>query len=49
MLGQLKTEVNKAVAFHVKELLLTKVMTRCNKPDLINQVCVTGAIIDLKP
>ena len=37
MLGQLVMKVNKAMAFFVKELLLTTMLTRCDWPSLINQ------------
>ena len=49
MLRQLGTKVNKAVAFYVKELLLTVAMTRFKRPDLIDQIWMIGAGMDVKP
>ena len=49
MLRQLGTKVNKAVAFYVKELLLTMTITRSKRPDLIDQIWIIGAGMDVKP
>ena len=49
MLRQLGTKVNKAVAFYVKELLLTVAMTRFKRPDLIDQLWMIGAGMDVNP
>ena len=49
MLRQLGTKVNKAVAFYVKELLLTVVMIRFERPDLIDQIWMIGEGMDVKP
>ena len=49
MLRQLGNKVNKGVAFYVKELLLTLVMTRFKRPDLIDQIWIIGAGMYLKP
>ena len=49
MLRQLGTKVNKAVAFYVKELLLTLVLTRFKRPDLIDQIWMIGAGMDVNP
>ena len=49
MLRQLGTKVNKAMAFYVKELLLTVAMTRFKRPDLIDQIWMIGAGMDVKP
>ena len=49
MLRQSGTKVNKAVAFYVKELLLTVAMTRFKRPDLIAQMWMIGAGMDVKP
>ena len=49
MLRQLGTKVNKGVAFYVKELLLTLVMTRFKRPDLIDQIWMIGAGMDVNP
>ena len=48
MLRQLGTKVNKAVAFYVKELLLTVAMTRFKRPDLIDQIWMIGAGMNVK-
>jgi len=37
------------VAFYVKELLLTVAMTRSKRPDLIDQIWMIGAGMDVKP
>ena len=49
MLRQLGTKVNKAVAFYVKELLLTLAMNRFKRPDLIDQIWMIGLGMDVKP
>ena len=37
------------MAFYVKELLLTVAMTRFKRPDLIDQIWVIGAGMDVNP
>ena len=49
MLRQLDIEVNKAVAFYVKELLLTVAMKKFKRPDLIDQIWMIGAGMDVNP
>ena len=49
MLRQLCNKVNKAVAFYVKELLLTVAMTRFKRPNLIDQIWMIGAGMDVNP
>ena len=49
MLRQLGIKVNKAVAFYVKELLLTVAMTRFKRPNLIDQIWMIGAGMDVNP
>ena len=40
-------KVNKAMAFYVKELLLTGMLTKCDWPYLINQIQVNGRGMDI--
>ena len=49
MLRQLDIKVNKAMTFYVKELLLTLAMTRFKRPDLIDQIWMIGAGVDVNP
>ena len=49
MFRQLGTEVNKAMAFYVKELLLTGTLTRCKRPSLLDQIQVIGTDMDVNP
>ena len=49
MLRQLSIKVNKAMAFYVKELLLTGTLTRCNWPSLVDQISVIGTDMDVNP
>jgi len=49
MLRQLGTKVNKAMAFYVKELLLTVVMTRFKRLDLIDQIWMIGSSMEVNP
>ena len=49
MLGQLVAKVNKAMAFYVKELLLTTMLTRYDWASLTNQIQVVGNGMDITP
>ena len=42
MLRQLSIKVNKAMAFYVKELLLTGTLTRCDELYLIDHLQLNG-------
>ena len=48
MFKQLSAKVNKAVAFCLKELLLTLEMTGNEGPDLIDQIWLIGVGMDVK-
>ena len=49
MLRQLDIKVNKAMTFYIKELLLTVAMTRFKRPDLIDQIWMISAGMDVEP
>ena len=49
MLGQLGLKVNKAMAFYIKELLLTILLTGCDWPGLANQTYVVGNGMNINP
>ena len=49
MLRQLVNKVNKAMAFYVKELLLTLTLIKCDQPCLMDQIQGIGTDTDVNP